>query len=146
MTVATYADVEVSLGRSISIQSERLQVEWWLQGIEHIIAGRLGDVSALDQDVLKYVEVEAAVAKVNRNGRGESSVTVSVDDGTVTRRYENQVSAGDITDAWWHLLDSDSNTGTASIRPSFEADTAQWAVSTPPLADSSSDPYWRSFP
>jgi hypothetical protein len=133
MAVATYFDVEVALGRSITSPSEQDQVEWWLDGVELFVTARLGAVAGLNQTIVKYVEVEAVVAKIQRAGRAESSVTVAVDDGSVTRRYENAVSASDITDEWWQLLDPDSGTPTASIRPSFDADTAQWAVRTPPL-------------
>lgn len=142
MALATYEDVEIALGRSISTDAEQQQVEWWLTGVELFITARLGDVADLNADVAKYVEVEAVVAKINRAGRSESSVSVSVDDGTVTRRYENAVSASDITDEWWQLLDPDSNTATASIRPSFDADTAMWPVSTPPTYPWV-DPEWR---
>lgn len=140
MAVATYEDVGVALGRAISDPTKQAQITWWLDGVELVIASHLGPVADLDQTVVKYVEVEAVVAKVNRSGRDESSITVSVDDGSVTRRYENAVSAGDITDEWWHLLDPDANTGTASIRPSFEPDTVHWPVNTPPCYD----PIWRS--
>lgn len=141
MAVATYEDVAVSLGRPISTPTEQAQVEWWLVGVEHLIRSRLGALAALDQDVLKYVEVEAIVAKINRSGRDESSITVAVDDGSVTRRYENSVGSGDITDEWWNLLDPDSSLASASIRPGFEPDTARWPVSTPPAYD----PVWDSF-
>lgn len=141
MAVATYADVSVALGRPISDAAEQAQVTWWLDGVELFITARLGDVSLLDQTTLKYVEVEAVVAKVQRAGRAESSITVSVDDGSVTRRYDNAVTASDITDEWWHLLDPDSNTASASIRPSFDPDTARWPVRTPPYCDPT-DPGW----
>lgn len=135
MAVATYQDVAVALGRAISDPDEQAQVEWWLDGVEMLIRIRLGDVALLDQDVLLFVEAESVAAKVRRHGTSESSITVSVDDGSVTRRYESAVGSDDITDAWWNLLDPDSNTGTASIRPYFEPDTARWPVSTPPTWD-----------
>ena len=141
MAVATYADVAVALGRSISTGTEQDQVEWWLNGVELFITARLGDVTALDETTVKYVEVEAVAAKIQRAGRSESSVTVSVDDGSVTRRYENAVTASDITDEWWNLLDPDTNSASASIRPGFEPDTARWPVSTPPYCDPF-DPFW----
>lgn len=144
MAVADYDDVATALGRSISDPLETGQVTWWLDGVELFIRARLGDPALLDQAVLLYVEVEAVAAKVRRHGTAESSVTVAVDDGTVTRRYENPVSASDITDDWWQLLDPDSNTGTASIRPSFEADDVQWAVRTPGNCDPAFDPDWAT--
>lgn len=133
MPVANYTDVEVALGRPISTDAEQDQVQHWLTGVELIIGARLGDVADLDQDRLFYVEVEAVAEKVRRSGRSESSITVAVDDGSVTRRYENPVSAGDITDEWWNLLEPNADTRTSSIRPGFEADSAMWAVSTPPI-------------
>jgi hypothetical protein len=141
VAVATYEDVAVTLGRPISTESEQAQVEWWLDGVELFIVARLGPVADLDQTVVKYVEVEAVADKVRRSGRDESSITVAVDDGSVTRRYESGVTASDITDEWWQLLDPDSNTATASIRPYFEADDVQWSVSTPP--NPYCDPSWR---
>lgn len=141
MAVATYEDVAVAIGRPISTDAEQEQVEWWLSGVELFITARLGAVVDLTEDVVKYVEVEAVAAKLQRAGRAESSVTVSVDDGTVTRRYES-VSADDITDAWWNLLDPSSGSGGLhSVRPSFDADTAMWPVSTPPAWF---DPDWRT--
>lgn len=131
MAVATYEDVAVALGRSISTSTEQAQVDWWLAGIELVIATRLGPVAGLNQDVLRYVEVEAVVGKVNRHGTRESSITVAVDDGNVTRRYENAVSADDITDAWWQMLDADSDRGSSSIRPGFEPDGVRWPAANP---------------
>lgn len=140
MAVATFEDVGVALGRSISNADEIARIEWWLDGVELFITARLGDVAELDQTIVRYVEAEAVAAKVNRAGRTESSVTVSVDDGTVTRRYES-VTADDVTDAWWNLLDPSSGSGGMhSVRPSFDADTVQWAVSTPPSPYM--DPTW----
>ena len=122
MAVATYEDVQVSLGRPISAEAEQAQVEWWLAGLELLIAARLGSLEELDQDVLKYVEVEAAVAKILRRDNRETSITVAVDDGSVTRRYEGPT-ADDITADWWALLSpaTDSNVG-YSTRPAFEPD------------------------
>ena len=130
MAVATYEDVQVSLGRPISTEAEQEQVEWWLTGLEHVIRNRLGDLADLDQDVLKYVEVEAAVAKILRRDNRETSISVAVDDGTVTRRYEG-ASADDVTTEWWALLSPAVGSGAGfSTRPYFEPDTASedsWA-------------------
>lgn len=117
MTVATVDDVAVPLGRPITSATERAQVQWWLTGAELVIKGRLGDVAALDQDAVLYVEAEAVAAKARRSGRAESSITVAVDDGSVTRRYENEVTAGDITDEWWNLLDAKPSAGAFTVSP-----------------------------
>lgn len=142
MAVATYEDVAVALGRPTSSEDEQAQIEWWLSGIELIIGARLGDVTLLDQGLLKYVEVEAVVAKVRRSGTNESSITTTVDDATITKRYENSVSAGDVWDDLWRLLDSDAGGGAFSVRPGFEADTVQWPIGTPPAFD----PLGNDFP
>lgn len=146
MAVATYADVSVALGRPISTTAEQDQVEWWLAGVELFITARLGDVTALDQTAVLYVEVEAVVAKIQRAGRSESSITVAVDDGSVTRRYENAVTASDITDEWWQLLAPGLDAASASIRPGFDVDTARWPVNTPPHAYNPIDPGWSLAP
>jgi hypothetical protein len=106
MAVAIADDVATALGRPLASSAEELQVEWWLDGVELAIASQLGDVSLLDQATLVYVEAEAVAAKARRHGTLESSVTVSVDDASVTRRYENPVTDADITDQWWALLGS----------------------------------------
>ena len=131
MAVATYQDVEVALGRPMASAAEQAQVEWWLAGVELIIGVRLGDVSLLDQDVLRYAEVETVVAKVQRAGSTLESRTVSTDDGSLTERYQS-VTTQDITDEWWNLLDPNVGTGVYSVRPGFEADDVGWAVRTPP--------------
>lgn len=104
MAVATYTDVGVALRRTISDPAEQAQITWWLDGVELLIKSRLGTVSLLDQAVVKRVEVEVVAEKVRRAGREESSITVSVDDGSVTRRYETRVTAGDIDDDLWALF------------------------------------------
>lgn len=139
MAVATFEDVAVALGRSITSGEEQNQVEWWLSGVELVIGARLGDVSLLDQDVLRFVEVEAVVGKVRRGDSRVTSETVSIDDGSVTKRYES-VQTSDITDDWWALLNPVTGSHFYSTRPGFEADDVQYAVTTPP---GQLDPDWR---
>lgn len=104
MAVASYQDVATALGRPIDSADEIAQVEHWLTGVELVISQRLGDVSLLDPDAVIFVEAEAVAAKVRHSGTPESSITVSVDDGAVTRRYEDSDYAELISDAWWDLL------------------------------------------
>lgn len=132
MTAATTEDVETALGRPASSDAEARQIVWWLSGVEILIQSRLGDLSALDQDVLRYVEAEAVVAKVRRGDSRVSSETVSVDDGSMTRRFETGVQTSDISDEWWALLNPVTGSSFYSTRPGFEADDARWPVSTPP--------------
>lgn len=132
MATATYQDVGIALARPISVPAEQAQITYWLDGVELLIQARFGSIENLNQEILLYVETEAVVAKVRRSGTTESSITVAVDDGSVTRRYDAGLSAGDIADEWWNLLDPNSDTGTGSIRPYFEPDSVQWSVRTPP--------------
>ncbi|GAB2970261.1 hypothetical protein [Nocardioides montaniterrae] len=130
MPVATESDVETALGRPL-LAAEATQANWWLVGIELAIVHRLGDVSALNQDAVKYVEAEAVAEKLRRRGTNESSITVAVDDGSVTRRFDNPSSADDITDEWWSLLTPSGNAESSSIRPGFEPDAVRWPVRPP---------------
>lgn len=100
MAAATYEDVGVALRRTISDEAEQAQIEHWLTGAEMAIRSRLGDPALLDQDVLAYVEAEAVAERVRRAGREESSITVSVDDGSVTRRYDAMTPTDIGTDLW----------------------------------------------
>lgn len=119
MTVATWQEVAVALGRPSTDfnADQQAQISWWLTGAEMAIRIRLGDLTLLDQDTLRYVEVEAVADKVRRNGTRESSITVAVDDGTITRRYENPMGANDITEAWWDLLSPTTITDAFTINP-----------------------------
>lgn len=64
MAVATYSDVAVAIGRSISDAAEQARVTYWLNAAELQIKARLGDVALLDQDTLKFVETEAVAARL----------------------------------------------------------------------------------
>lgn len=127
MAVATYEDVAVAIGRPISDATEQAQVTYWLTSAELIIRARLGDVAALDQAVLKFVETEAVAAKM-QNPEGFASETI--DDYTYRLPAESRRVT--ILDEWWQMLDPDSGSASSSIRPGFEPDTAGWSVSTPP--------------
>lgn len=118
MTVATVSDVSIALGRPISDDVEVAQVGYWLDAVELLIGARLGDVALLDQAALRYVEVEAVVARM-LNPNGYQSETI--DD--YTYRYGSESRRIAILDEWWALLDPDAGGGAFSVRPGFEADT-----------------------
>lgn len=107
-----YEDVAVALGRPIS-DSEQDQVEWWISSAELQIKTRLGDLSALDQDVLKYVVVEAVAAKA-QNPDGAASETV--DD--YTYRLPTESRRVTILDEWWVMLNPTTRTRGFSVMPS----------------------------
>lgn len=98
MALATYAHVEASLGRSLS-DTERSRVEWWLTGAEAQIRAKLGDVSLLDAETVRYVEAEAVAARMS-NPDGYSSETI--DD--YTYRHGSETRSVKIVDEWWAML------------------------------------------
>lgn len=107
MTV-TPAQVANTLGRSAPSAGSKSFKQWtmWIGDARLIIQSRLGDLTALDQETLDYV-VREAVAERARNTRedGTTSKTVTVDDGTVTKRWEeSKPSQLVIIDTWWDLL------------------------------------------
>lgn len=113
MSVATYQNVAVALGRPISDPTEQAQVAYWLNAVELQITTRLGAISALNQDAVLYVETEAVATKM-QNPNGYQSETI--DDytyrfGTETRRVQ-------ILDEWWVLLGAVKRSRAYSIQPS----------------------------
>ena len=134
MSYATPADVETELGRPASSPAETAQWQAWLDRVERAIARRFTraglvlatQVTANDpteQDVVD-VEVAAVVRKVT-NPLGLTSVTRTLDDGTVTTRRDgaDESDALAITDREWDALLPASDDTAFSVRPSFEPDT-----------------------
>ena len=143
MAVATYEDVAVALGRPISTEAEQAQVEWWLSGVELFIIAPPRAVSPSSTRTVVQVRRGRGRCREDppRTVRDESSITVSVDDGSVTRRYENAISA----ERHHRRVVEPARPGhrhrPVSVRPYFEPDTVRWPVSTPPAYD----PFWDSF-
>lgn len=119
------ADVALTLGRSTPADDSTEFSQWalWISDAETVISERLGDITLLDQGVLSYVVREAVALKVKRPDAA-SSTTVSVDDGTVTKRYERAAGAIIILDEWWQMLAPAARHGLFSTRPGFEPDCA----------------------
>jgi len=110
----TYDEVEVALGRPITDPAERKQVEWWISSAELQIKTRLGPLAALDQEVLKFVVVEAVAAKT-LNPEGAQSETI--DD--YTYRLPTETRRVTILDEWWQMLSPRRRrTRAHSVRPS----------------------------
>lgn len=114
--IASYIDVESSLGRPLS-NTERNRVDWWLTGAELLLKARLGDVSLLDQNAVRYVEAEAVAARV---GNPDNYTSETIDD--YTYRYGSETRGIVIRDEWWAMLSP--KTDGSSTRPGFEPDTA----------------------
>lgn len=114
------ADVAVELGRPApeSGSVEEKQWESWIKHALLLIQHRLGDLSALDQEVLDIVVTKAVAAKVKRpDPVRQSQHTVSVDDASVTRSSTYESASGDVTilDEWWDWL----TPGSARVRGAF---------------------------
>ena len=134
MTYATPADVAVELRGSTTVSTEE-QAQWqqWLDRVERDISRAfrrrglyLNDQIAKgdpDADTVKDIEV-AAVARKVENPSGDTSTTVSIDDGSVTRRKEGAgtVAGLDLTNDEWAKLFPAMTSGAFSIRPYHEPD------------------------
>lgn len=99
MAVATLDDVATSLGRPITDMAEVAQVNQWLGDAELLISLRFPDLTALNQDALKYVEREAVVARL-RNPDGYQYE--AIDDYRYGLPAESRRIT--ITDEWWQML------------------------------------------
>jgi hypothetical protein len=99
VSIVTYSDVAVALGRPITADAEVQQVEWWIQSAELQIRNRLGDLAALDQETLIFVVVEAVAAKAQNPGGASSE---SIDD--YTYRLPDESRRVTILDEWWNML------------------------------------------
>lgn len=75
----------------------------WIADAQRQIRSRLGDLDNLDQDNLDYVVREAVAAKA-RQPDGVTQVSMTVDDGSVSKTYSRSTGLVTITDDWWALL------------------------------------------
>lgn len=131
MTYATVQDVSDRLGRTIS-GSEVTQVTAWLEDVESIIAARftraglvLADQIALGDPTLAAVvrvEADAVIRRIYQPLPGRTSTTRSVDDASVTDRWEGGGSYDWLTDGEWSDLLPSATAGAFSTRPGFEPD------------------------
>lgn len=133
MTVTVDA-VAVELARPTPTSPTSDQWQAWIDRAYRLIEARLGATAyaALDPQVLDDVVVQA-VAQYARAWRDTtaSSYTVSVDDGSTTRRYEAGVGTFIIPDDLWRLLDpAITDSGAFTVTPYSEPDTSalnSWA-------------------
>lgn len=137
MTYATIAQVATELGRTVESVSTVESAQWqqWLDQVERDISARfrrLGmdlaeQVTLGDPDAETVADVEVAVvARKVRNPEGTTSTTVSIDDGSVTKRREG-AKIDDLgflrltSDEWDRLLPA-GRADAWSTRPGFEPD------------------------
>ena len=138
MTYATLADVSTRLGRPITLAAEVAQVGAWLGDVEAQIVARftraglvLAAQIVLDEPSLESVvrvESDAVIRRIYQPLPGRTSQTRSVDDASVTDRWEGTTVAatvdGWLTAAEWSDLLPSATTSAFSTRPGFESDAA----------------------
>lgn len=127
MTVSVDA-VAVELARPTPSGQQAAQWQSWIDRAYRLVQTHLGDTkyAALDLTLLDDV-VLTAVAEHVRAWRDTTATqyTVSVDDGSTTRRYEASAGPLSIPDYLWPVLDPTVTDGGAfSVTPGFEPDTA----------------------
>ena len=129
----TVAQVATELARSTPASPVSDQWQSWIDRAYRLIESRLGATAyaALDPSLLDDV-VLMAVAEHVRAWRDTTSrrSTTTVDDGSISREYDNGVGIFEIPDSLWLLLNPDATTGAFTITPYAEPDpsTAEsWA-------------------
>ena len=140
---ATTDQVAVELGRSPSSVSDAERTQWqqWLDQVERTIEGRFrrvgldlaAQVALGDPEAETVADVEVAVvARKVRNPEGTTSTTVSVDDGSVTKRREgskiDDLGYLRLTDWEWDMLLPAGRSDAWSTRPGFEPDRRSLSV------------------
>lgn len=142
MTVEV-SDIATSLGRPLST-SEQAQAEQWIADAYLLIQAKFGATYPdLDPNLVDYVVRESVTARFRDGSGGATSITVAVDDGNVTRRWDNDSSRHDswLLPGWIELLSPDRDSVAFSTRPTFEPDRVHW---TPPPPRC--DPDWWTLP
>ena len=137
MTNATLADVSTRLGRPITLTAEIAQVGAWLGDVEAQIVARFSRAGlvlaaqiVLDDPSLESVvrvEAEAVIRRIYQPLPGRTSQTRSVDDASVTDRWEGGAASpvdGWLTASEWSDLLPSATTSAFSTRPGFEPDAA----------------------
>jgi len=118
MTV-TVANVATTLLRSPPAEASLDWAAWtmWIDDARRQIKNRLGDLALLDQDDLDYVVRESVALKVKRPDPA-TQISVSIDDGTISKSYEKGAGQVTITDEWWDLLTPEAvDNGAWTIKP-----------------------------
>ena len=106
--------IAVALGVTAPASDSAQYAQWsmWIDDALMLIEARLGDPALLDQAKLDYV-VREAVASLARRPDDATQVSVSIDDGSVSRTYRSGTGRVTILDEWWLLLAPASTAGRA---------------------------------
>lgn len=112
--------IATALGRpsDSTTPEERAQWDMWISDAYMLITDRATALSVTpDAAKVDYVVREAVMAHL-RNPDDATQVSVSVDDGAMSRTYRSGSGRVGILDEWWALLGLASQKGAAfSIRP-----------------------------
>lgn len=137
----TSNDVATTLGRTLST-SEAAQVAQWINDALLLIRIRAQrervTVASLDQDVVDLVVREAVAARVKKPDASKQ-VSITVDDGQVSKTYESATGQIEITNEWWEMLFPATQTEAFSVPLAYR--TAHHHP-RPPL----SQPFWDVNP
>ena len=120
--MVTWSDVQATMGRPLT-SAEIYQSTLWIGQARSIIGARLGSLEALDQGILDMIVTEAVANRLKRPDSA-TQVSVSVDDGQVSRTYESSTGQIEILPQWWALLSPTTTTGAFSVRPHYEVPDA----------------------
>lgn len=118
---ATADDVAANWGQPLT-ETQRVQVEKWIQWTEGILSARLGDLALRDADTVNMVIVEAVTRRLHMP-EPVTQVSVSVDDANVAKTYPRSTGLIEILPEWWTALGWIGGAGAFSIRPAFLPDS-----------------------
>jgi len=124
----TAAAVGTELGVASPTPIQLAQWESWINQALYLIERRYPDLEGLDPEDVDYVVLQAVVAHAT-NPKNATQVDVSVDDGSVSKRYASGFGRVTITDDLWGILDPEDDaepTGAFSIRPAYAPDRPAW--------------------
>ena len=121
-TTVDPATIATALGQATPTGPTAGQWQMWIDDALMLIQARVDSITptpTVDQARLDYVIREAVVAQVRRPD-DSTQVTVSVDDGSVSKTYRSGAGRVSILDDWWNLLGLG---GATSAGKAFEVDT-----------------------
>lgn len=101
----TFREIAIALQRAEPEPGSAEAEQWsmWIQDAYLLIEARLGCIDDIDENRLDYVVREAVTAQVRRPDDA-TSVSVSVDDGSVSKQYRSSRGRVTILDEWWEFL------------------------------------------
>jgi hypothetical protein len=124
MSVST-SDIATDLGIASPTTLQNAQWEMWISDAKMLIEARRVELAAdeLDRKKVDYVVRKAVVAHAG-NPENATTVTIAVDDGSTSRRYESGQGRVSV-DGWWGFLGLDEGTdGAFTINPTGWTDTS----------------------